>query len=93
MNDNFYQEKIKFTNETFFIYIYKLTQELINFNIKNNEQFPLIEFELKMNFSELKKKHKFFSFFPDIDLFISFKKKKKKKIYLLKNIMKMKYYY
>ena len=77
MNDNLYQEKIKFTNETFFIYIYKLNQELINFNIKNNEQFPLIEFELKMNFSELKKKHKFFYFFPDIDLFISFIKEKK----------------
>ena len=77
MNDKFYQEEIKCNNEIFFICIYKINKEEINFNIKNNEELPIIEYEVKMNFCELKQKYKFFSFFPDIDLFISFIKEKK----------------
>ena len=77
MNDKFYQEKIKYNNGTFFICINKINKEEIKFNIKNNENYPLLEYELKINICELKKKHKFFTYFPDIDLFISFIKEKK----------------
>ena len=47
----------------FFIYIYKWNKEEININVKNNEQFLIIKYELKLNISELKKKHKFIVFF------------------------------
>lgn len=67
-----YQEKIKLNTETFQITISKENEKEIKCNIKQIEIFPQIEYELIINFNELKKNHKLISFFPDINLFISF---------------------
>ena len=52
--------------------ISKENEKEIKCNIKQIEIFPQIEYELILNFNELKKNHKLISFFPDINLFISF---------------------
>ncbi len=50
-----YQEKIKLNTETFQITISKENEKEIKCNIKQIEIFPQIEYELILNFNELKK--------------------------------------